>query len=211
MFYVCLINCAALIFVRSCSFPRGYGTILLNRNPSQIFHPQGEARRMLRDQDHLIILNHHGSVQLRVVIHVHLWLKTFLHLEKLERIIWFSFFKGTAKNWSDYWSCIQLANTLKQAKITTNGRKMLLCLGKRNAEECISKDNYLKLKQKVEEKPGVVRSMGFENRVRLDGGLSWEVNLDPGTVWSLDAYLLSKLEWGKGLAQKREAELGWRS
>lgn len=36
----------------------------------------------------------------------------------------------------------------------------------------------------------VVRSMGFENRVRLDGGLSWEVNLDPGTVWSLDAYLV---------------------
>ncbi|KAJ7011257.1 hypothetical protein NC653_001627 [Populus alba x Populus x berolinensis] len=59
---------------------------------------------MSRDQDHLIIPNHHGSVQLRVVIHVHLWLKTFLHLEKLERIIWFSFFKGTAKNWSDYWS-----------------------------------------------------------------------------------------------------------
>lgn len=29
-------------------------------------------------------------------------------------------------------SSIQLANTLKQAKITTNGRKMLLCLGKRN-------------------------------------------------------------------------------
>jgi len=83
---------------------RGDGTILLRRNLSQIFHPQGEARRMLRDQDHLIILNHHGSVQLRVVIHVHLWLKTFLHLEKLERIIWFSFFKGTAKNWSDYWS-----------------------------------------------------------------------------------------------------------
>ncbi|KAJ6946884.1 hypothetical protein NC651_001547 [Populus alba x Populus x berolinensis] len=49
---------------------------------------------------------------------------------------------------------IQLANTLKQAKITTNGRKMLLCLGKRNAEECISKDNYLKLKQKLKKNPG---------------------------------------------------------
>ncbi|KAG6792058.1 hypothetical protein POTOM_001201 [Populus tomentosa] len=71
------------------------------------------------------------------------------------------------------------------------------------------KNHLVQLLQRNSQKL-VVRSMGFENRVRLDGGLSWEVNLDPGTVWSLDAYL-SKLEWGKGLAQKREAELGWRS